>query len=166
MSAPERRPLDRTQWMVLVAAFLGWLFDGFELGLFPLVARPALQDLLGEAGSKDLGAWTGIIHALTQFGAACGGLAFGWFGDRVGRVRAMSASILTYSLFSGLGYVAASPGQLGAFRFIAALGMGGEWALGVALVMECWPERLRPYLAGIIGAAANVGFVLVACVGL
>lgn len=147
--------------MVLVAAFLGWLFDGFEIGLFPVVARPALLDLLGQSGEQAVGRWNSYIVAAFLVGAAVGGLIFGWLGDRVGRVRAMSFSILTYSIFTGLGYFAQSPWHLGGVRFMAALGMGGEWSLGVALVMECWPERHRPLLAGAIGAAANVGFLLV-----
>jgi MFS family permease len=63
-------------------------------------------------------------------------------------------------------YWAVAPWQLGVLRFLAALGMGGEWALGVALVMECWPERHRPILAGVIGAASNVGFLLISLVGI
>ena len=93
--------------------------------------------------------------------AALGGVVFGWLGDRIGRVRAMALSILAYSLVTGLGYFATAPWHLAAVRFISALGMGGQWSLGVALVMECWPERWRPMLAGGIGAAANVGFLLV-----
>ena len=151
--------LTSGQWMVLIAAFLGWMFDGFELGLFPVVARPALTDLLG-AGDARVGIWNGRITACFLLGAAAGGLVFGWLGDRIGRVRALSLSILTYSLFTGLSYFAESPVQLGALRFVGALGMGGEWSLGVALVMECWPEKWRPALAGAIGAAANVGFLL------
>ena len=153
--------LTRGQWMVLVAAFLGWLFDGFEIGLFPVVARPALLSMLESGKDADVGTWMGIVTACFLLGAAAGGVVFGWLGDRIGRVRALSASILTYSLFTGLGYFAQEPWHLGAFRFISALGMGGEWALGVALVMECWPEKWRPALAGLIGAAANVGFLLV-----
>jgi len=83
-------------------------------------------------------------------------------GDRIGRVRAMSLSILTYALCSGLGAFATHPWQIVAVRFIAALGMGGEWSLGVALVMEVWGGRSRALLAGLIGAAANLGFALVA----
>lgn len=147
--------------MVLWAAFLGWLFDGFEIGLFPVVARPALQSMFEQSGDALVGYWMGNITALFLLGAACGGLIFGWLGDRIGRVRAMTLSILTYSLFTGLGYFAQTPPHLGFFRFIAALGMGGEWSLGVALVMECWPERLRPLLAAAIGVASNVGFLLV-----
>src|SRR5688572_2485498 len=159
-SAPASRP-----WLVLLAAFLGWMFDGLEMGIFPLVARPALQELLRASGDADIGKWMGYITALFLVGAACGGLVFGWLGDRIGRVRAMSLSILTYSVFTGLCYFATEAWQLGALRFVAALGMGGEWSLGVALVMECWPEKHRPMLAAAIGAAANVGFALIALAG-
>ena len=157
----ETTKITRAQWLVLTAAFLGWLFDGFEIGLFPVVGRPSLFDLIPGATDQDVGRWMGYITAAFLLGAACGGLMFGWLGDRIGRVRAMSISILTYSIFTGLGYFAESPFQLASFRFIAALGMGGEWSLGVALVMECWPEKWRPLLAGCIGAAANVGILLV-----
>jgi MFS family permease len=163
---PSPAPLRKDQWLVLAAAFLGWMFDGLEMGVFPLVARPALQDLLGVMGDQAVGIWMGRITALFLVGAACGGLVFGWLGDRLGRVRAMVLSILAYSLFTGCCYFAGAPWQLGLFRFLAALGMGGEWSLGVALVMECWPEKHRPLLAGAIGAASNVGFGLIALVGM
>lgn len=156
--------LGRLPWMALLAAFLGWLFDGFEMSLFSVVARPALKDMAGTAGDAFVGDWMGRITAGFLLGAALGGGVFGWLGDRVGRVRAMSLSILTYSLFSGAAYFAAVPWHLAGLRFLAALGMGGEWALGVALVMECWPEKYRPRLAGAIGAASNLGMVLVGVV--
>ncbi len=155
--------------MALAAAFLGWMFDGMEMGIFPLVARPALQEMQTLHGIVDesfVQRWMGIITALFLVGAALGGLVFGWLGDRVGRVRAMTWSILAYSGFTGLCYFAAEPWQLGALRFIAALGMGGEWALGVALVMECWPENKRPLMAGLIGAAANLGYCFIAIIGI
>lgn len=156
----EPAKLTRAQWMVLIAAFLGWLFDGFELGLFPVVARPALLDLIGSGGDVAVGPWNAKITACFLLGAAAGGVVFGWLGDRIGRVRALTLSILTYSLFTGFSYFATQPWHLGVLRFVGALGMGGEWSLGVALVMECWPEKWRPALAGAIGAAANVGFLL------
>ncbi|RXK56066.1 MFS transporter [Oleiharenicola lentus] len=155
--------------MVLLAAFLGWMFDGLEMGIFPLIARPALQQMQAASGIVDdkfVGFWMGWVTAVFLLGAAGGGLLFGWLGDKIGRVRAMSMAILCYSIFTGLVYFAAEPWHLAALRFIAALGMGGEWALGVALVMEVWPEKHRPMLAGVIGAAANVGFALIACVGI
>lgn len=150
----------RGQWMALLAAFLGWMFDGLEMGIFPLISNPALTSM--GVSDKDFGYWLSNFGIVFLIGAACGGLVFGWLGDRVGRVKAMTYSVLAYSLFTGLGYFAQTPAQLSGLRFLAALGMGGEWSLGVALVMECWPEKYRPYLAGAIGAAANVGFALIA----
>jgi MFS transporter, SHS family, sialic acid transporter len=163
-SSEKKNKITRGQWLVLLAAFLGWLFDGFEMGLFPVVASPALTTFApaGANVAGFVGDWMGRITAAFLIGAAAGGMVFGWLGDRIGRVRALSFSILTYSVFTALGFFARSPEHLAFFRFVAALGMGGEWSLGVALVMECWPEKLRPLMAGFIGAAANFGFLLVA----
>jgi MFS family permease len=156
-------------WLVLLAAFLGWMFDGLEMGIFPLVARPALQQFQLAGGIMDeqfVQLWMGRITATFLLGAAAGGLVFGWLGDRIGRVRAMTMSVLAYSLFTGLNYFAQAPWHLAVFRFIAALGMGGEWSLGVALVMEAWPRDKRPLMAGVIGAAANVGYAVIALIGI
>ena len=168
-TAPAGSATTRAQWLVLAAAFLGWMFDGVEMGIFPLVARPALQSMLPvSAAGQDqfVGLWMGRITALFLVGAAAGGLGFGWLGDRLGRVRAMTLSILTYSIFTGLCYFAQEPWHLGALRFIAAFGMGGEWSLGVALVMEVWPAHKRALMAGIIGLASNAGYLLIALLGL
>jgi MFS family permease len=155
------------KWLALAAALLGWMFDGFEQGLFPLIGRPALLDLLGPTQEEaSIGKWLAIGSAAFLVGAATGGVVFGWLGDRLGRVRAMTLSVLTYALFSGLCGLAQAPWHIAVLRFLSALGMGGEWSLGVALVMEIWPENSRGLLAGLIGAAANVGFLLIALVGL
>src|SRR3954471_5310229 len=90
------------RYMALAAAFLGWMFDGLEMGLFPLVARPALRELMGTEAQDNIGTWMAGITAGFLVGAAVGGLLFGWLGDRVGRVRAMVWSVLTYAIFSGL----------------------------------------------------------------
>jgi MFS family permease len=156
---------DHGKWLVLLAAFLGWMFDGLEMGIFPQIARSALGQLIHAADENTIKWWHQIIDACFLFGAALGGLVFGWLGDRIGRVRAMAFSILVYSGFTGLLYFATSPAQIAGLRFTAAIGMGGEWALGVALVMEVWDAKHRPILAGLIGAAANVGFVLVGLMG-
>ncbi|MDD4868998.1 MAG: MFS transporter [Kiritimatiellae bacterium] len=154
----------RAKWLVLTAAFLGWMFDGLEMGMFPVVARPALQELLSTTSDQQVGMWMGYITALFLLGAAGGGLVFGWLGDKIGRVRAMTASILVYSIFTGACYFSQEAWHLGAFRFMAALGMGGEWSLGVALVVEAWPDDKRPLMAGVVGAAANVGNALIGVV--
>jgi MFS family permease len=183
MGLAESARISRGQWMALAAALLGWMFDGFEMGIFPLVARPALIDVLGmseeahrvaEATDPEIkaeatkkidtlvGQWMGGITAAFLVGAAFGGWVFGWLGDRIGRVRAMVFSVLTYATFTGLCGLARSPWQLAGLRFLSALGMGGEWSLGVALVMESWAPTARPILAGLIGAVGNVGYVLTA----
>jgi SHS family sialic acid transporter-like MFS transporter len=153
-------------WMALLAALLGWMFDGAEMGIFSMIGRQAVRDLLNTTDESVVGLWFGIITAGFLVGAATGGVLFGWLGDRIGRVRAMALSVLTYALFTGLCGFAALPWQVGILRFIASLGMGGEWSLGVALVMEVWPNKSRAFMAGLIGAAANVGYLLVGFIGL
>jgi SHS family sialic acid transporter-like MFS transporter len=155
--------------MALVAALLGWLFDGFEIGLFPLIGPSALDELLRDeiaANPAVKGQWFGVIMAVFLVGAATGGVLFGWLGDRLGRVRGMSFSIATYAIFTGLCGFATEAWQIALLRFIAALGMGGEWSLGVALLNEVWPDRSRACMAGLIGAAANVGMLLVGILSL
>src|SRR5687768_4002215 len=169
---PHDQPASATaRYMALLAAFLGWLFDGVEIGLYPLISKPAIQELVG--GPEVLAAnphlyETNHVWVVAAFliGAACGGALFGWLGDRYGRVKAMTWSVLSYSIFSGLCGLSQTVDQLVALRFLSALGMGGEWALGVALVMEVWPADKRWLLAGIIGSAANVGIALIAVAGL
>ncbi len=134
--------------MALTAAFLGWMFDGLEMGLFPLVARPALRELMGAEADTNIGAWMAWITAGFLVGAACGGLLFGWLGDRVGRVRAMVWSVLTYAIFSGLCGFAESPLQLAGAalhrgpghggRMVAGRG-AGDGSLALASRDRCWP---------------------------
>src|SRR6516225_8641522 len=102
MATNGERSNTRGKWLALAAALLGWMFDGLEMGLFPLVARPALTDLLGSANDARVGQWFGVATACFLIGAATGGVLFGWLGDRFGRVRAMTLSVATYALFSGL----------------------------------------------------------------
>lgn len=153
----------RGRWLALAAALLGWSFDGFEMGLFPVIARAALLDLLGAGVAEEtLRQWYAVFSVCFLLGAAVGGVVFGWLGDRFGRVAAMSLAVLVYSALTGLSATARSAEELAGWRFFAATGMGGEWALGVALVAETWPERSRPWLAGLIGAAVNVGYIIAA----
>jgi MFS family permease len=157
----------RGRWLALVAALLGWMFDGLEMGLFPLVGRPALRDLFGPGVTEDkVGQWYGVITAGFLVGAATGGVFFGWLGDKLGRVRALTLSVLVYAGCSGASAFAAAPWQLAGLRFAGALGMGGEWALGVALVMELWPNTSRAWLAGWIGAFGNLGYCIIGLVAL
>ncbi len=153
--------LKRNRYAVLISAMLGWMFDGFEIGLFPLIARPALRDLLQTSDDALIGFWMGNITALFLVGAALGGVLFGWLGDRWGRVKSLTLAVALYSIFTGLCALATTPLQISILRFIAALGMGGEWSLGIALVMEWWPDKNRPLLAGSIACVINIGFALI-----
>ena len=135
----------RGRRLALLAALLGWMFDGMEMGLFPLVGRDALRELLHDSASTDnVNKWYGLVMACFLVGAATGGVVFGWLGDKIGRVRAMTVSVLLYSLCSGLSAASSTPAELAVLRFMGALGMGGEWALGVALVMESWEPEATP----------------------
>ena len=126
----ERKPLTRGQWFALAAAFLGWMFDGVELGLMPLVSRPALKNILQVNDDSVVARYHGPLIACFLLGAACGGFAFGWLGDKIGRVRAMTLSILTYSIFTGCGYFATQPWHLWAVLLPCRAGNGRPMVAG------------------------------------
>jgi MFS family permease len=136
------------------------------MGILPLIARAISRDLMGKAFTEAAGgrwfAWYSVAFLL---GAASGGLLFGWLGDHAGRAKAMGWSILCYSILTGASYFATSQPQLLVLRFLASMGVGGFWPNGVSLASEYWAEVSRPMLAGVIGAAANIGVALVGMVG-
>ena len=148
--------------LVLVTAFLGWMFAGVHLCISSLVMRVAVKDLLGSANEGQVGQWFGWLICAFLLGAASGGFVFGKVGDRYGRGKAMALSILCYSVFSLLSAMAQTPNQMLVLRFLTCLGIGGMWPNGIALVSEAWPNISRPFLAGAIGTAANVGILLFA----
>lgn len=162
MSSEERfaRPLTRLdRYVVLMTALLGWMFAGSIMAIIPLAGRPAAI-ALGVTDEGEVGRWFAWYICAFLLGAALGGLVFGWLGDRIGRAKSMGLSILTYSLLTGATYWVASPEQLLVLRFLACMGVGGMWPNGVALVSEVWSDVSRPFLSGLIGTAANIGFVL------
>jgi SHS family sialic acid transporter-like MFS transporter len=170
LSVTGPRELSLTQRsVVLAAAFLGWMFAGMEIALFVLIHRPAMVSLLGSTGGVNeelIKQWFAWYQAAFLCGAAAGGWVFGWLGDRIGRTRALAFSVLCYSLLTGACYDASSPWALLGLRFLACFGIGGAWPNTVALVAEAWPAASRPFLAGFLGTAANVGQVLMGVVGL
>lgn len=169
MSVPDQlRPsrLTAVQWRSGAAAWLGWLFDGLDMHLYTLVAVPFVAELMGapltDPSVKAHAAW---IQAAFLLGWALGGAFFGIIGDRLGRSRTLVLTILTYALFTGLGYFAQTWWQLAGFRFLSALGIGGEWAVGAALLAETWPRAWRPWLAAGLQSAVNIGIMLAAGAG-
>jgi MFS family permease len=153
------------RWSVLAAAFAGWMFAGLQISLFVLVARPAMRDLLPSADEAQIGDWFAWFQCAFLLGAAAGGWLFGWLGDRIGRTRSMAASILCYSLVTGVCYEVADPYWLVVLRFVACLGVGGAWPNAVSLAVEALPDVSKALMAGLMGAAANVGFVLLGVIG-
>ena len=150
---------------VFVAAFLAWLFAGLEIALFVLIHRQMALELLGtDTPEAVVARWFAWFQAAFLFGAAAGGWLFGALGDRVGRSRALAASVLCYSLGALACYACRSAELMLALRFVACMGIGGAWPNAVALVSEVWPGGSRPLIAGLLGAAANVGFVLLGAV--
>jgi MFS transporter, SHS family, sialic acid transporter len=149
------------RFAVLLAAVASLLFDGLELGLMPVASLSVSQSLLGESYTPELGGdWFARFTAALMLGAAVGGILLGALGDRIGRSRAMGVSILFYSLFAGLGAYARSQEEMLLLRFLVGLGVGGVWPNAVALVSECWPDKSRPTIAGLMGAALNLGILM------
>ena len=122
------KELSSQQWKSGIAAWLGWLFDGLDMHLYVLVATPFVAELLGTTNQKDpqVAHYSSWIQAAFLFGWALGGGFFGRIADRLGRSRALTLTILTYALITGLSFFAQTWWQLLIFRFLAALGIGGE----------------------------------------
>ena len=153
--------LTRPQLKSGVAAWLGWMFDGLDMHLYTLVAAPFVALLLGGLATTDsaVGKYASIIQAAFLLGWALGGGFFGYLGDRLGRARTLSLTVLTYAAFTGLSFFAETWWQLMIFRFLAALGIGGEWAVGASLLAETWPKTWRPWLAATLQCGVNIGIL-------
>jgi MFS family permease len=157
---------NRARVAVLVAAFAGLVFDGIELGLMPIASLSVTESLLADDFTQALGGqWFAWFTAALMLGAAVGGSLLGNLGDRIGRARAMGVSILFYSIFAGLGMFVQTCEQMLVLRFFVGLGVGGMWPNGVALVAECWPDKSRPTVSGILGAGINVGILILSQIG-
>jgi MFS family permease len=163
---PWWRELTGYHWLVLVIAILGWLFDAMDQYLFVLARDPALKDLLPNASPAERTSLGSKATALFIVGWATGGLIFGFFSDRWGRTRALMATILVYSLFTGLSALSQSWWDFALYRFLCGLGIGGEWAAGVALVAEVLPARARPHALGLVQAFSSFGAITGAALSL
>ncbi len=139
------------------------MFDGLDMHLYTIVAAPFVASLLSAAVTDSaVKAKSSWIQAAFLIGWALGGGFFGRLGDLLGRSRALSLTILTYALFTGLSFFAHTWWELLIFRFLSALGIGGEWAVGSSLLSETWPARWRPWAAATLQTGVNIG-VLLAC---
>ncbi len=144
------------QKRALLAASLGWMLDSMDVMLYSMVLAHMMRDLGMTEGKA------GLMASLTLASSAAGGTLFGILADRVGRSRALLASILVYSIFTSACGLAQNVAQLALFRILLGLGMGGEWACGAALVAETWPSRHRGKAMGVMQSSWAVGYALAA----
>ncbi len=143
-----------SQRRALLAASLGWMLDSMDVMLYALVLGQVQRELhLSPAMS-------GAMMSATLISAAIGGLGFGWFADRFGRVRALTVSMLVYSIATAMCGLTHSAAELMICRVILGLGMGGEWAAGAALVAESWPDRHRGKALALVQSSWAIGYAL------
>ena len=150
--------IPRGQRRTLIAAGLGWMLDAFDVMLYALVLAHIMRDLGMSKGEA------GLLNTLTLLASGIGGVLFGFIADRIGRTRALMATILTYSVFSFASGLSTSILMLACFRFVLGLGMGGEWNTGAALVAETWPGQQRARALAIVQSSWAIGYALAALV--
>ncbi len=174
------RELNRYHWFVLTVAALGWLFDTMDQQLFALARMPAMTELVGASpeqletftdeqkldNSRAISRRAGWATSVFLIGWATGGLFFGVLGDRIGRAKTMVYTILIYSAFTGLSALSVGFWDFAFYRFLTGLGVGGEFAVGVALVAEVMPHRARPFALGALQALSAVGNISAAFISM
>jgi MFS family permease len=170
-STPWYKELNSYHWFVLIVATLGWMFDTMDQQLFNLARRPAILELLGvrpddPAMAGQVAEFAGYSTMIFMIGWASGGIVFGILGDRIGRVRTMIMTILFYSLFTGLSALSRNVWDFSFYRLLTGLGVGGQFAVGVALVAETMPDRARPFALGWLQALSAIGNMMAALLGI
>jgi MFS family permease len=165
------RDLTGYQWFVLSVASMGWMFDTMAQQLFNIARVPAIRDLMGvrptdQAMAGAVSEQAAYATMIFMIGWALGGIIFGILGDRIGRAKTMVMTILMYSVFTGISVFAVGLWDFNLYRFLCGLGVGGQFAVGVALVAETMPDRARPYALGMVQALSAVGNMLAAMAGI
>ncbi len=164
--------VSRYQWLVLVIASLGWVFDVFEGQIFVASMNEAMLELLPAGAASEesglagrLSYYNNIAFGAFLLGGALGGVCFGMLSDRIGRAKTMVLTIAMYSGFTFLSALSQQWWHLAVFRFLVALGVGGEWAVATALVAEVFPRRARAWSLAIFHASSVFGTMLAVAAG-
>jgi MFS family permease len=173
-STPWYRGVTGYQWLILVIASAGWVFDAFEGQIFIITRGDMLAEVMqvpkdspsDSPAMKEVKRQGENMNAVFLLGGALGGIAFGTLADRWGRKPVLVLTILFYSVFAGLTYLVATLWQVAMLRFFVAVGVGGEWAVAAALVAEVFPQHARTHASGIFHATSSLGTVLAPVVGL
>ena len=161
------RDLNGYQWFVVAVAAVGWMFDTMAQQLFNLARVSAIRELMGaQATAATVATQAGYATSVFMIGWALGGVIFGVLGDRLGRAKTMMMTILTYTIFTGLSMFARGVWDFNAYRFLCGLGVGGQFAVGVALVAEVVPDRARPHALGMVQAFSALGNMVAALTGI
>jgi len=155
--------VTRYEWLILIIASAGWIFDVYEGQIFNLTRNDLLADILGaEPGSDEVLKYGDWFLGVFLLGGTFGGILFGSLADRYGRRPIMIWTILMYSVFSGLTFFATELWHVTVLRFLVAMGVGGEWAVAAALVSEVFPKKARAHASSIFHASSVVGTWLAA----
>src|SRR5262249_19522669 len=157
--------ITRYQWVVLVIASLGWVFDVFEGQVFVATEKEAMPELLGGASAQNVDLHTNLALGAFLLGGAAGGVLFGTLSDRIGRQKTLSLTILVYAVFTCLSAFSRTWWQMALFRFLVALGVGGEWAVASTFVAEVFPMRARAWSQSIFHASSVLGTFLAIAAG-
>jgi MFS family permease len=165
-AVPWYRALDRRQWFALLAANLGWLFDGYETYALILTVGTALHQLLEPAQYAQIPAYAGIVIAITLLGWGVGGLIGGVLADYIGRKWMMIIAIIAYSLLTGLSAFAWNWISFALLRFLVGIAIGSEWATGTSMMAELWPDDARGKGAGLMQCGLGIGFFIASFVWL
>jgi len=161
------RELNGYHWFVISVASMGWMFDTMAQQLFNLARRPAMAQLLGPgASSAEISNQAGIATTIFLIGWGLGGILGGILGDRIGRAKTMMITILSYTIFTGLSYFSTGVFDFNVYRFLCGFGVGGLFAVGVAMVAEVVPQRARPYALGLVQATSAIGNMIAAVIGI
>lgn len=159
-TAPWYREISSKQWYALLAGHLGWALDAFDVMLYSFCLTSIMKEW--SLNPKE----AGFMVSVTLFASSFGGILFGTIADRIGRKKALMATVLLFSACSGLSGLAQDLVQLALARTLLGLGMGGEWASGALLVSETWPAQHRGKAIGFMQGGWAIGYIAAAIVAI
>ncbi|MCC7474071.1 MAG: MFS transporter [Pirellulales bacterium] len=154
---PWYRQLTGYHWFVFVVASAAWFFDCLDQRLFSLARVPAMESLVSEASADRIPALAKNVTAIFLIGWGVGGVLFGAFGDRFGRAKMLTLTILLYSGFTGLTFFSRGYWDFALYRFLTGMGVGGVFGLAVALIAETVPSGARVGALGMLQTLSAIG---------
>ncbi len=157
---------ESSRWHVLLATWLGEMFDGMDASIFVLVIFPALSELLATKSHSVVGVYASIILATFMLGWAVGGIGFGILADYIGRTRTLVYTILLYAIFTGLCAFSHNWQEMAVYRFLVGCGIGGEISIGGVLIAECWRGKSRLHATGVMVTSFGCGYLVAALLNL